>query len=276
MTVKRPVAERISLVRDERGGITVHLDGSPQSHVQPDDPTLLVFEYVQHLALAIEACAPTPQPGRLAVTHVGGAAMTLARWVESTRPGSPQIVLEPDVDLTELVRREIPLPRGHRVRVRPVDGMTGVRALGAASADVLVTDAYAGGRVPPELASAAYVAEVARVLGPTGLSLWNLADEPGHRWVSRVIATIRAALPHVAVLATHDVLKNRRFGNVVVLASAARLPEERLRRDVARANLPTGIRIGEAVDRLTAGARPFGDAAEPSPPPPDARGWRRL
>ena len=44
---------RISLERDERGGVTVHLDGSPQSHVQPDDPTLLVFEYVQHLALAI-------------------------------------------------------------------------------------------------------------------------------------------------------------------------------------------------------------------------------
>ncbi|MBA2696071.1 MAG: hypothetical protein H0U62_09605, partial [Actinobacteria bacterium] len=99
--------------------------GHPQSHVQPDDPTLLVFEYVQHLAMVLD----TLPPGRLGVTHVGGAGLTLARYVEHTRPGSPQIVLEPDAALTELVRREVPLPRGHRIRVRPVDGRTGVAAL---------------------------------------------------------------------------------------------------------------------------------------------------
>ena len=40
--------QHVTLDWDERGGVTVHMDGSPQSHVQPDDPTLLVFEYVQH------------------------------------------------------------------------------------------------------------------------------------------------------------------------------------------------------------------------------------
>ena len=185
MSPEPPAAERFSLEWDERGGVTVHMDGSPQSHVQPDDPTLLVFEYVQHLALAIAALPPGP----LGVTHVGGAGLTLPRWVEATRPGSTQIVLEPDAALTELVRREIPLPRRHRIRVRPVDGLTGARALKADSADVVVTDAYAGGRVPAELVGTAYVDEVARVLRTDGVALWNLADEPGLRWVARVVAT---------------------------------------------------------------------------------------
>jgi spermidine synthase len=263
-------ADHVSLEWDERGGVTVHMDGSPQSHVQPDDPTLLVFEYVQHLALAVDALPPGP----LGVTHVGGAGLTLPRWVEATRPGSPQIVLEPDEALTDLVRREVPLPRRHRIRVRPVDGLTGVRALKENSADVVVTDAYAGGRVPAELVGTAYAHEVARMLKPTGLALWNLADEPGMRWVARVVATVATSLPHVAVIATHEVLKAKRFGNSVVVASSAALPLERLRRDVARANLPTGLREGAALDRLVAGARPFGDVGEPSPPPPDARGWR--
>ena len=40
------------------------------------------------------------EPGeRLRVIHVGGAAMTLARYVAHTRPTSPQIVLEPDAEL---------------------------------------------------------------------------------------------------------------------------------------------------------------------------------
>lgn len=263
-------ADHVSLAWDERGGVTVHMDGSPQSHVQPDDPTLLVFEYVQHLALALD----TMPAGPLGVTHVGGAGLTLPRWVEATRPGSPQIVLEPDAALTDLVRAEIPLPRRHRIRVRPVDGLTGVAALKDDSADAVVTDAYAGGRVPGELVGTAYVSGVARVLRPAGLALWNLADEPGMRWVARVVATVAETLPHVATLATHEVLKGRRFGNSVLVASATPLPVDALQRDVARANLPTGLRHGAALTRLLAGARAFGPDGEPSPPPPEAGRWR--
>ncbi len=270
MSAGSPAAQHVSLEWDERGGVTVHMDGSPQSHVQPDDPTLLVFEYVQHLALAIDALPAGP----LGVTHVGGAGLTLPRWVEATRPGSPQIVLEPDEALTELVRREIPLPRRHRIRVRPVDGLTGLRSLKDGSADVVVTDAYAGGRVPAELVGTAYAQGVARVLKPTGTALWNLADEPGMRWVARVVVTVATSLPHVALIATHEVLKGRRFGNSVLVASWSPLPVETLRRDVARANLPTGLRDGAALMRLLAGARPFDETGTPSPPPPDAGKWR--
>ena len=262
--------EAISLERDERGGVTVIMDGQPQSHVQPDDPLLLVFEYIQHLALAID-CLP---PGRLTVTHVGGAGLTLPRWVEATRPGSPQVVLEPNEGVTAFVRERIPLPRRHRIRVRAQDGLTGVRALAPDSADVLVTDAYAAGRVPAELSSAAYLLAVGRVLRPTGLALWNLADEPGFRWGARMVASIRTVLPHVAAVATHEVLKGKRFGNTVVLAGHAPLPLEQLRRRVAGAALPTGLRAGEALERMLAGAKPFGEQGEQSPPPPDPGRWR--
>jgi spermidine synthase len=264
------VNHRVTLQWDERGGVTVVVDGQPQSYVQLDDPELLVFEYVQHLALAIDALPP----GRLGVTHVGGAGLTLPRWVEATRSGSPQIVLEPDADLTDLVRRELPLPRRHRIRIRAQDGLTGVRALADGSADVVVTDAYAAGQVPAELSGAAYLEQVARVLAPAGLALWNLADEPGFRWVARVLATVRAELPHVALIATHEVLKGKRFGNSVVLAGHQPLPVEELRRRVAGASLPTGLREGAALDRLIAGARPFDETGEPSPPPPDPGRWR--
>lgn len=264
------MTDRIRFDRDDRGGITVVMDGSPQSHVQPDDPTLLVFEYVQHLALALD----TLPSGPLGVTHVGGAGLTLPRYVEATRPGSTQIVLEPDAALTALVRKEIPLPRRHRIRVREVDGRSGVAALADASADVVVTDAYADGRVPAELSSAAYVLDVARVLRSDGLALWNLADESGMRYVARVLATVRLGLPQVALIATHEVLKGKRFGNSVVVASRLPLPLERLRREVARAHLPTGLREGAALDRLVAGARPFVDDAARSPVPPDAGRWR--
>lgn len=272
----------ISFDPDGHGGWTVMLDGQPQSHVDLADPGLVTFEYVQHFTLAIDACAPAA-PASVRVTHVGGAGLTLARWVQHTRPGSPQIVLEPNAALTTAVRERLPLPRGHRVRVRPLDGRTGVSGLATASADILVLDAYAAGRVPAELATPAFLADVARVVAPGGLLLANLADEPGLRWAARVLATLAAidGFGEMAVMATHDVLKGRRFGNLVAVASQSasddvpRLDLEVLRRAVASAPIPTGIRSGAEVTRLIAGARPFTDAdVLPSPAPPDPGAWR--
>lgn len=263
-----PQPPRPEVVWDERGGATVMRDGHPQSYVDPDDPLLLVFEYVEQLALVLQALRPDPAP--LRVTHVGGAGMTLARWVHRMHPGSPQIVLEPDVGLTDLVRRELPLPRGHRIRVRPVTGQDGVAALRDGSADVVVVDAYADGRYPAELAGTAWAGQMARILGPEGLLLVNAADEPGLRWVARLTATLRTRLPHVGMLVLREVAKGRRYGNVVLVASARPLDDVFLTRAAARATFPSMWRSSAQVQRAEAGAQPFGATGEPSPPPPDA------
>ena len=261
----------------EREGslVTVVLDGQPQSAVDLEDPERLDFEYVQHLALCIDTLAPK---GVLRVTHVGGAGLTLARWVQATRPGSPQVVLEPDAVLTEAVRRELPLPRGHRIRVRPVDGLNGVVALRDASADLVVVDAYAGGRVPPELSTVEWFTELARVVGPGGLVLANVADEPGLQYAARVAAAARVALPHITFVGLHEVLKGKRFGNLVLVASPSPIDVWTLRRATASAALPTGVLSREDVERRRPGARPFslaaGDTAS-SPEPPQRGAWRR-
>ncbi|MFK5634189.1 MULTISPECIES: spermidine synthase [unclassified Ornithinimicrobium] len=256
----------MSIVWDERGGATVVRDGHPQSYVDPDDPLLLVFEYVQQFGLVLESLRPDPAP--LAVTHVGGAGMTLARWVHRVHPGSPQIVLEPDVALTELIRRELPLPRGHRIRVRPVTGQEGVVALRDGSADVVVVDAYDEGRLPGELAGTRWVGELDRVLTPDGLVLVNAADEPGLRWVARSCATLATRFAHVGQLVLREVASGKRYGNVVLVASRRPLDDVSLTRAAARADFPTTWRSSDQVSRLVAGSRPFGEVGEPSPAPP--------
>lgn len=259
------------LVLDAAGGLTLLLDGLPQSHVDPGhpgDPAYLVFEYVRLFACVLDGLPPGP----LRVTHVGGGAMTLARYVQSTRPGSPQIVLEPDAALTALVRERLPLSRGHRIRVRPVDGRAGVVALRDVSADVLVLDAYAAGRVPPELTTTAFFTDAARVVGD-GLVLANITDERDRSYVSRVVAGLQACFADVLVAAPAEVLKGRRFGNSVLVASQQPLDVAGLRRQVARLPFPAGVSHGP---ELRAGKRPWTDedsSASPQPPPLDGT-WR--
>ena len=91
------------------------------------DPTRIVFDYVRRLGDVVDAVAPPGSP--LRVVHVGGAGLTLPRYVAATRPRSAQVVLEPAAEVTELVRRELPLPRNSGIKVRGVDGRTGVAAL---------------------------------------------------------------------------------------------------------------------------------------------------
>lgn len=266
-------AVRIEFVPDDdgQGGVTVMMDGSPQSHVNLADPGSLGFEYIAHFAAVID----TLPAGPLGITHIGGAALTLARYVNAERPGSPQIVLEPKVKLTELVRGELPLPRQHRIRVRPLDGLTGVAQLADASADVVVLDAYADGRVPAELTTVEFFADASRVLRANGTMLLNIADEPNMAYLRRVYAGLVTVFGQVALIGTHEILKGKRFGNTVAVASRRPLDIAALRRQVAKMPFPTGLRDGAYLARHFAGSTPLrtADSAQ-SPPPPPVKGWR--
>ena len=257
---------------DEHGGSTVLVDGYPQSYVSLDDPELLVFGYVQHLGAVVDSLPDGP----VAVTHVGGAAMTLPRYVQHTRPGSPQIVLEPDAALTERVRAELPLPRGHRIRVRPQPGRQGVAALKDSSADAVVVDADAESQVPAELSSSEWFADVARVLRPGGVLVMNTADEPDHRHAARVLAGLALHLPHTVAIAQVDIWKRRRFGNLVLVGSRQPLLLGSIVRSVAKGAFPSTVREGAELTRALGSPRPFTDAdAVPTPrPPTPAEGWR--
>jgi SAM-dependent methyltransferase len=255
---------------DRPGGYLLLLDRIRQSYVDLDDPYYLDFEYVQAFADVLDALPPGP----LAVTHVGGGACTFVRYVAATRPGSPQIVLEPDTAVTALVRARLPFARGTRVRIRPLGGREGVAGLAEASADLVVLDAFHGGRVPAELTTAEFVADVARVLRPGGVLLANVADGPPMTFTRRLAATAALALPEVALRADPSVLKGRRFGNVVLAAARAGLPVAAMTRAAAAAMFPQRVLAGAELVAFGGGAAALTDAAPMRSPVPPDEIWR--
>jgi len=266
------VRPRIELIADDEhpGGTMLVMDSVRQSYVDLSDPTYLDFEYVQYFASVLA----TVPPGPISVTHIGGGGLTLPRYIAATRPGSSQIVLEPDAELTQLVRSRLPLPRHHRIRIRPVDGLRGIAQLADMTADLAVLDAYADGRVPAELTTVEFFAETSRVLRSTGMLLANLVDEPGLRYAARVIAGLRQVFGSVVLVASNDVLKGRRFGNLVLAASPARLDVPELRRQIARQPFPAGVRHGAQLDASFGGVRPWTQSHSCESPEPTREGWR--
>jgi spermidine synthase len=252
---------------DRDGSWVLVVDGTPQSHVDLDDPAHLEFEYVRRMGHVLDLAAPEGEP--VDAVHLGGGALTLARYLAVTRPGSRQRVVEVDERLTDLVRTHLPLPRGARVRVRAADARAGLAALPTAGADVVVSDVFAGARTPAHLTTVEYAAEARRVLRPGGVLTANVADGPPLRFARGQVATLEAVFRHVCLLAEPGTLRGRRFGNLVAVASDAPLPVDGLTRRCAGDPMPARVVAGEDLDRFAGTAQPVHDAdAAPSPEPP--------
>lgn len=247
------------------------VDGTPQSHVDLDDPTHLHFEYVVRMAAVIDQLASPGSP--LTAVHLGAGALTIPRYVEATRPGSRQQVIELEAPLAALVREHLPLPRGASIRIRIGDARAAVQKLPSAlvgSCDLVVSDVYSGAQTPAHLTSVEFYSELSALLAPTGVLLVNVGDGPGLAFARRQIATIAHVLPEVALLADTQVLKGRRFGNLVIAASAAPLPTEWLPRMLAAGPHPAKIAQDAEVTSFARGARIVTDADAVASPKPDA------
>lgn len=253
------------------GGWELDVDGTPQSHVDLDDPTHLHFEYVARMGAVIDRLRMPRQP--LTAIHLGAGALTIPRYVETTRPGSRQQVIELEPALWDLVRESLPLPRGASIRVRIGDAREGLARLPAGlvgAADLVVSDVYSGAQTPAHLTTVEFYTEAARFLAPDGVLLVNVADGAGLAFARRQVATVSAVLEHVIVLAEVQTLKGRRFGNLVIAASRAPLPTEWLPRLMAAGPHPAKVAQGAELVEFARGARVATDADATASPKPSA------
>ncbi|WOX25656.1 fused MFS/spermidine synthase [Streptomyces solicathayae] len=273
--------EQIPVIRDVDGGTArlmpdvdrerawlLTVDDAPQSYVDLDEPTHLEFEYARRIAHVLDRAADEGAP--LDVLHLGGGALTLPRYVAATRPGSRQDVVEADRGLRALVAEHLPLPADADVTVHGADARAWLEAAPAASFDLIVADVFGGSRVPAHLTSTAYATAARRALRPGGIYAANLADGAPFAFLRSQLATFAEVFPELALIAEPAVLRGRRFGNAVLVASDAPLDIAYLTRRAAADAFPARVEEGTSLAGFTGDARPVRDEdAVPSPVPPD-------
>jgi spermidine synthase len=251
---------------------TLLVDGAPQSHVDLDDPAYLSFEYQRRLGHVIDLVAPAGRP--VHAVHLGGGAFTLARYLAATRPRSTQQVVERDAALVQLVRQKLPLEQNARIRVRSVDAREGLAKVPDGWADLVIADVFSGARTPAHLTSTEFLDEVRRTLKPGGYYAANLADGPPLAHLRGQIATAAARFPELALVADPTVLRGKRFGNAVLVASDTALPLAELTRRAASDPHPGRVEHGKALLDFTGGAAAVTDAGAVASPAPPASVFR--
>jgi spermidine synthase len=243
---------------DGRRGWTMLVDGVPSSHVDLDDPARLDFEYMRWTGDVVDLAFPDGEP--VAAVHVGGAGCTLPRYVAATRPGSRQTVLEVDDAVLGAARDALGLRSSKLLRLKVSDGRAGLAGVPDASQDVVVRDAFDGRQVPEHLTTTGFLREVRRVLAPGGVYVANVADSPRMHHARAEAATALAVFAHVTLAAEPGQFHGRRYGNVVLAASARELPVVALGRRFASGAVRARLLADGEVRSFAAAARPVEDA----------------
>jgi DNA-binding NarL/FixJ family response regulator len=250
------------LVPDRRSpnAWALFVDGVAQSYVDLDDPAYLEFAYARRAAAAIDAVRRPRVP--IDVLHLGGGGLSLPRYIAATRPGSRQRVIERDTALYRLVQERLPLPADVDVTVEIASARVAMASAARNAYDLVILDAFEAARMPDSVATMEFAALVRPALRADGLYVVNVTDMPTLALTKRLAATLRTVFGDVSVLADPGMLRGRRFGNCLLVASprADGLPTAELIRSRAGDAGPVGILRNGALDTFISGARPLRDA----------------
>jgi spermidine synthase len=236
-------------------GLTLLVDGTAQSHVDPHDPTRLFFEYVRRIGHVLDMMRAAGDPIR--VLHLGGGALTLPRYVAATRPGSSQVVVEHDAELVETVLGRLPLPDGADVGIVVADARSALGSLvGGTRFDAVVVDLYARLDAPAFVDQPSFMAGCLALVARGGLVVVNVADAPG---LTRLRAQARAlarADPAAELLVAGDpaVLSGVEEGNAILMAAPDGLPGGLAARLAAGGPFPVEVLTEHRLDAALWGA----------------------
>lgn len=215
----RATGDEAVIVRDPLvpGAFELAIGGVPQSHVDLGDPADLLHDYVRRIGFVIDRFRMPGAP--VTAVHLGAGALTLARYVQATRPGSEQHVAELADDLVPFVLSALPLPAGTGLTVHPGDAARTVTTLAPGRADIVVSDLYRGISTPPHVRSTAFYRSALGLLRDDGLLVVNVADDDGLPALRSQLAALGPVAGELLVLGPARVLTDERSGNAVIVAS---------------------------------------------------------
>lgn len=227
-------------------GRTLVMDTLFHSYVDLEDPTYLEFSYTRSFASVIDGAKPNEPVDAL---HIGGGGFSIPKYLDHTRPGSDNLVLEIDQGVVDLDVKSLGLKLGDGIEAHVGDGRVALREQPDASRDVVIEDAFGGLAVPWHLTTVETARQIHRILREDGIYLVNVIDFAPLLFARAEAATIAEVFPHVALISRPDVIGGSSGDNLVMVGSESPLPVEAIRAELAvRAPEFTLIEGGEYED----------------------------
>ncbi|UXM90154.1 spermidine synthase [Paenarthrobacter sp. JL.01a] len=233
-----------------KGSFILSIGGAEQSHVNLAAPEEIFYEYLRRIGHIVDLASASGEPVR--ALHLGAGALTLARYIQATRPGSEQYAVELERELLDFVLRELPMPQGSRLTTIIGDARDALAELPAeARFDVVILDIFSGPEAPAHIACRDFYEEAAAQLTPDGVLIVNVGDEPALTLVRSQVAALRLAMQDVAAFAETGMFAGRYPGNIILAGTRKPWPSEWTAELLARGPHPATVLHGVDLDRIS-------------------------
>ncbi|CAH0157148.1 MULTISPECIES: spermidine synthase [unclassified Arthrobacter] len=231
------------------GGVVLSIGGAEQSHVNLADPADIFYEYLRRIGHVVDLAAPWGEP--ISALHLGAGALTLARYIQATRPGSVQYAVELERELLDFVLAQLPLPEGTQLHTVIGDARDALAGLPAELRfDVVILDIFSGPEAPEHIACTEFYQEAAARLTPRGVLIVNVGDEPGLTLVRSQAAAMRRAMADVSAFAEAGMFTGRYPGNIILTGTQGPWPSVWTAALTARGPHPARLLAGVELDVL--------------------------
>jgi hypothetical protein len=248
-------------------GVVLSVDGIAQSQVNPEDPSDLQFEYIRRIGHLIDLFRPGGNP--ITAVHLGAGALSVPRYISHTRPGSRSQVIEWEPELIELVRAHIPWDSKWSVRVRYGDARETLGSLPSGlrgQVDLIVVDLFSGNSTPPHLTTLEFYQAMRPLLRPDGIVVINVVDGRPQEFSRAQCRTLGEVFGFVGLTGESGVVRGRRFGNLVLVATMSEGEPEWWSVLQRLGPHPTSVLSGPSLQRFIAHAPVQTDAEKIASP----------
>ncbi|MGO4470419.1 spermidine synthase [Arthrobacter sp. M-10] len=232
------------------GAYILRIGDAEQSHVNLAEPAEVFYEYLRRIGHVVDLAAPAGQA--ITALHLGAGALTLARYIQATRPGSDQHAVELERELLDFVLQKLPMPDGTLLETHIGDARETLAELPAElEFDVVILDIFSGPEAPAHIACQEFYEEAAARLRPDGVLIVNVGDEAALTLVRSQVAAMRRAVPDVAAFAEAGMFAGRYPGNIILVGTRRPWPAGWTAELLARGPHPAAVLSGVELDRLS-------------------------
>jgi hypothetical protein len=196
------------------------IDGSLHSSVDIEDPSKLYFNYSQKLGSIVETLFPEKE--KLSTLHLGAGALSIARYIEATRPGSPQVAVEIETDLLDFVEATIPLANRENMEFLTGDAREVVienKKRFANKFDLIVVEIFLERTTPAHVTSSEFYDLLLGTLKQEGVVIINVIDADPYKYASNQLVTLKNVFGNVKAVIDKEDYEEKIFTNILMVAS---------------------------------------------------------
>ncbi|KAA0975302.1 spermidine synthase [Paeniglutamicibacter gangotriensis] len=229
------------------GSWVLSLGGAEQSHVNVARPGDIFYEYLRRLANHVDEHGQPGEP--LRVLHLGAGALTLARYIETKRPGSVQVAVDLERELLDFVLDALPM--GERGNLTTIIGDARhvlTEELANEEFDIIVLDIFSGSGAPAHLTVPDFYSEMNARLRPGGVVLVNVGDDPPLAFADTQIQAMSEIFATIIASAPTEIFTRKYPGNMILAGTQSRIDLAMVDRLRAAGPHPGMVLVGSDLD----------------------------